>query len=563
MIRDGRPLPWLTGYRWRQWLGADVLAGVALAALVIPESVGYAQVAGLPPEVGLFAAPLALVGYAVVGASRIAVVATASAVSAVSASVVGNITGGDTAAFVALSAALAVASGLVYLVVGLARMGWIANFMSQPVLDGFIIGLALFIIAGQVDGLVGVETEGEFALARLASWLVRVTRWDPLTMVVGVLALGLLFGLHRWAPKVPGALVVVVLGMAAVVIFDLDGRGVEVVGELPTGLPTLGWPDVDAGAMLALVPGALAVTLVGFSEGFAAVTAFKGADDGAIDVDRELVAFGVANVGAGLSSGMVVGASLSKTAAAAGAGGRTQITNIAAAAVVVAALLVIGPVFAYLPEAVLAAVVIHAVWGLLEFDKLRFLRRVDRFDWAMAVLVLAGTLLLEPIYAVLLGVSASVLHLVQRVSFPHRAQLGLDPSAGRPVDLGSHPEARPYPGVVVYRMDAPLLFVNASAFRAGLDDAITDAGDQPSGVVVDCEAMFTADATGVEVLAQVVADLDNRGIDLRLARVRDDVLQRFTAGGIVEVIGPARIHDRVEDAVAAVTRRAGDRTVRG
>ena len=562
-MRTNRPLPWLAGYRWRQWLGADLLAGVALAALVIPESVGYAQVAGLPPEVGLFAAPLALVGYALVGASRLAAVATASAVSAVSASVVGNVAGGDTAAFVALSAALAIASGLVYLVVGLARMGWIANFMSQPVLEGFIIGLALFIIAGQVDGLVGVETAGEFALARLASWLARVAGWDPLTMAVGVLALGMLFGLHRWLPKVPGALVVLVLGMGAVAAFDLDGRGVEVVGELPTGLPTLGWPDVDAGAMLALVPGALAVTLVGFSEGFAAVNAFKADDDGAIDVDRDLVAFGTANVGAGLSSGMVVGASLSKTAAVAGAGGRSQVANIAAAVVVVAALLVIGPVFAYLPEAVLAAVVIHAVWGLVRFDKLRFLRRVDRFDWGMAVLVLAGTLVLEPIYAVLLGVSASVLHLVQRVSFPHRAQLGLDPSAGRPVDLGSHPEARPYPGVVVYRMDAPLLFVNAAAFRAGLDDAIADADDQPSGIVVDCESMFTADATGIEVLAQVVADLGNRGIDLRLARVRDDVLQRFTAGGIVEVIGPARIHDRVDDAVAAVTPHSGDRAVRG
>lgn len=559
MIRTGRPLPWLTGYRWRTWLGADLLAGVALAALVIPESVGYAQVAGLPPEVGLFAAPLALVGYALFGASRVAAVATASAVSAVSASVVGHTTGGDTTAFVAASAALAIASGAVYLVIGLARLGWIANFMSQPVLEGFIIGLALFIVAGQIDGLVGVETAGEFALARMASWLARIAGWDPLTLVVGVLALGLLFGLHRWAPKAPGALVVLVLGMAAVAAFDLDRRGVEVVGQLPTGLPALGWPDVDAGAMLALVPGALAVTLVGFSEGFAAVTAFSRPDDGAIDVDRELVAFGVANVGAGLSSGMVVGASLSKTAAVAGAGGRSQIANVAAAVVVVAALLVIGPVFAYLPEAVLAAVVIHAVWGLVRFDRLRFLRRVDRFDWAMALLVLAGTLVLEPIYAVLLGVSVSVLHLVQRVSFPHRAQLGQDPSADRPVDLATHRDARPYPGVVVYRMDAPLLFVNAAAFRAGLDEALAGAGDDVSGVVVDCESMFTADATGVEVLAKLVADLSHHAVDVRLARVRDAALQRFTAGGIVAAVGSACIHDHVEDAVEAVMRRAAER----
>lgn len=560
MTRKGRPLVWLAGYRWRQWLPADLLAGAALAALLIPESVGYAEVAGLPPEVGLFAAPLALVGYAALGGSRIAVVATASAVSAVSANVVGNVADDDLATFVASSAALAVASGLVYLCIGLVRMGWVANFMSRPVLDGFTIGLALFIIAGQVGDLVGVDTGGRFALARLASWLTRVAHWDPLTLAVGVITLGLLFGMHRWAPKVPGALVVLVLGITTVAVLDLDGRGVEVVGVLPTGLPAITWPAVDATGMLALLPGALAVTLVGFSEGFAAVTAFQRGEDGAVDVDRELVAFGAANVCAGLSSGMVVGASLSKTAAVDRAGGRTQVANLAAATVVVAALLVIGPVFAFLPEAVLAGVVIHAVWGLIRVDSLSLLRRVDRFDWWMAVMVLTGTLVLEPIYAVLLGVGASVLHLVQRVSFPHRAVLGVDPSRGRPVDLATHPDARPWPGVVAYRMDAPLLFVNAAAFRAGLEDALADATGDLTGVVIDCESMFTVDFTGVEMLRRLIADLGDRDIDVRFARVRGDVLQRFDTAGVLTDVGQAHVHDLVGDAVEAVTRVPGDRS---
>jgi high affinity sulfate transporter 1 len=539
------------GYRWTRWLVPDVVAGAALAALVIPESVGYARVAGLPPEVGLYAAPLALIGYAVFGGSRLAVVATASAVSAVSASVVGGVAGGDASTFVALSAALAVMSGVIYLALGLARLGWIANFISRPVLDGFIVGLAIFIIIGQLGDLVGVETEGAFALAEAVDWIRRIGEWNPASVAVGAVALALLFALERLVPRLPAALAVVVLSMIVVAAFDLDEAGLAVVGELPTGLPAVGVPDVSAPDVVALLAGAFAVTLVGFSEGFASVTAFKRPGE-AVNVNRELMAFGVANVGAGLSSGMVVGGSLSKTAAVSSAGGRTQLSNVVAALIVVAALLAIGPLFALLPEAVLAAVVIHAVWGLVRRDKFRFLRRVDRFDWTMALLVLAGTLLLEPIWAVLLGVAASVVHLVRRVSFPHRTTLGRDPAVDRPVDMAAHPDARPFPGVVVYRMDAPLLFVNAAAFRDGLDEALRAAGDGVVGVVVDAESMFTVDSTGVETLGQLADDLAQDGIDLRLARVRAKVFRRLEAGGVVAVIEHDRIHDRVEDAADSV-----------
>jgi sulfate permease, SulP family len=542
-----RPASWLRDYRLGH-LGTDALAGAALAALLIPESLGYAVVAGLPPQVGLFAAPLALVAYALLGGNRILVVATASAVSAVSASVVGSLAGGDTASFVALSAWLAIISGSVYLAVGFLRMGWIANFMSRAVIHGFIVGLAAFIIAGQLDGFVGVEGEGESALAKAGHVITNVGDWNIPTLVVGSASLGLLFVLHRVLPKVPAALPVMGLGMLAVAVLGVDELGVGVVGVLPTGLPSIGFPTVDGAVVLALVPGALAVTLVGFSEGFAAVRAYTPAG-GKVDADRELIAFGAANVGAGLSSGMVVGASLSKTAAVDNAGGRTQMTNVVAAGIVVAALLFIGPLFAYLPEAALAAVVIHAVWGLIRIEVFHHLWRVDRFDAVVASMVLLGTLLLEPIYAVVLGVAVSLTHLVYRVSFPHRAELGVDPASSRAVDLSTHPDARPIPGVVVYRLDAPLIFANAEPFRQGLQEIVADRPDPVHRVVVDGEAIFGIDSTGMEVLGELVTELEQRGVEVHLARMRTAVLTQLAPSGLVASLGPDRLHERVEDAL--------------
>ncbi|MGA7098540.1 MAG: SulP family inorganic anion transporter [Acidimicrobiia bacterium] len=537
---------WLAGYRWNRWLAADALAGLAVAALLIPESLGLAVVAGLPPEVGLFAAPLALLGYALFGGSRIAVIAVASAVSAISASVVGAIAGGDAGTFIALSAWLAIVSGLVYVTVGLLKMGWIANFMSEAVITGFVMGLAVYIIAGQLDGLVGVEVEGENAIQKIIDAFRQIPDWEPLVVVIGVGALALLFLLHRFLPKIPGALVVVALGMAMVAIFDLGSRGVGVVGELPTGLPSIGLPDADLNTVLLLIPGALAVTLVGFSEGFAAVRAYA---EGRVDVDRELIGFGVANLGAGLSSGMVVGGSLSKTATSDSAGGKTQMANLICAVIIVAALLFIGPIFAYLPEAVLAAVVIHAVWGLIKVEKLRELREIHRFDFYMAVMVFLGTLLLEPIYAVLLGVAVSLVYIVYRVSFPYRASLGVDDDTRRTVDLATHPSARAVPGLIIYRMDAPLLYPNANAFQDGLRGFLAEAATPVRGVIIDCEAMFTLDSTGVEALRETVAELAESGVSVRLARVRSGAVEIMGKAGVLETVGDELVVDRVEEAI--------------
>lgn len=295
------------------------------------------------------------------------------------------------------------------------------------------------------------------------------------------------------------------------------------------------------------------MTLVGFSEGFAGVKSFAQRDGARVDTNRELVAFGVSNIGAGLPSGMVVGGSLSKTAASDEAGAETQMANIALAVVVVLALLFIGPVFAYLPEAILAPVVIHAVWSLIKPDRLRYLWKTNRFDFAMASGVMLTTLVLESIYAVVFGVVVSILYVVYRISFPYRAELGIDPSSSRAVDLAVHPDARRVPGLFIYRMDASLLCPNAEAFQSSLQESIDAAPDEIRGVVIDCEVMAQADTTGIEVFVETTGGLQASSVVVYLARVRADFMAQFSASNVFDTLELSHVTDRVEGAVSAIS----------
>lgn len=284
-------LQWLPGYRRNGKLTGDLIAGISVAALLIPESLGYAEIAGVPPEVGLYAAPAALLAFALFGGSRLLVVAAASAVSAVSAGIVGGLSGGDEDAAIALTAALAVVAGLIFLAAGLARLGWVSNFMSKAVMEGFVVGLSISIIIGQLDALTGVEIEGENAVAELADVFSQISSWDGLTIAFGLGSLAILFAAERFVPRLPGALTVVVLGVILVSIFNLDEEGLAIVGEIPRGLPDFGVPDVDGSDWLALIPGGMAIVLVGFSEGFAAGNdvAEPGEE---LDANQELIASG-------------------------------------------------------------------------------------------------------------------------------------------------------------------------------------------------------------------------------------------------------------------------------
>jgi high affinity sulfate transporter 1 len=539
----------LRHYRWGSWLTADLIAGVSVAALLIPESLGYARVAGLPPEVGLYAAPLALLGYAIFGRSTVLVVATSSSTAALSLSVIAELNaGGDAGSAVPLAAALALFTGAVLLAVGITRLGWVANFMSKTVIEGFIIGLSISIIIGQLDGLLGIEIEGENSFEQVWDVLSQVGQWDAATVAVGAVSLALLFGLERFVRRLPAALTVVVLGVLYVRL--ADPSGVAIVGAIPQGLPEFGMPDVSGSQVAGLIAGGLAVALVGFSEGYGAASAFARRYGDRLDNDQEFIALGISNIGAGLTSGMVVGGSLSKTAAGVAAKAKSQISNAVNAVLVVLTLLFLAPFFEDLPEAALAAIVIHALWHSANPRKLAPVRKVVRAEFWLAVLVLVAVLALDTLPAIAIGVVISLLAVIYRVSFPRTDELRRDPTTGAFESAELREDQEQIEGFVVYRFDAPLIYANAATFGAAAR-ALVDAARSPAGVlVVDCEEMFGIDFTGVEAVAELIEDMRERDVDVRLARVHRAVRERLDAGGVVATIGEDHVFTRIDDAIA-------------
>lgn len=521
----------------RSWVRPDVVAGLAVWAVLVPESLAYATIAGVPPVVGLYAAVPALALYALAGTSRALVVAPMSATAALSASLVAGVSG-DGADPVDLTAALAVATGIVAILAGLLRLGFLAALISEPVLKGFIIGLALTIIIGQVPDLLGVEGGSGSFFAKTWAVLGELGDVDPLTVVVGLGSLAVLLVLRRVMPLLPGSLVVVLLAIGLTVLLGLQDRGLAVVGHIDSGLPQAGFPDVTGPQFAELLGGAVGLMLIGFAEGLGAAKTYAARDGYDVDANRELAGLGLSNLGAGLLSGMVVNGSLSKTAVNAGAGARSQVSALTAAALTLLTLLFLTGLFEQLPQATLAAVVVAAVVELVDIRSLRSLWRVRtgrlarayqvtaRADFMAAGAALLGVLLFETLPGLVIGIAASLVLLLARTSRPRvtpLAPVGGEP--GRPwVDVGRNPDYPTVPGVLVLRVEGPLVFADAEYVRGRVRQLAADA-HHPRLVVLDGRAMPSLDVTAAAMLVQLRADLRAAGSDLALAegigQVRD------------------------------------------
>jgi sulfate permease, SulP family len=548
----------LRGYR-PAWLRGDVLAGLTVWAVLVPESLAYATIAGVPPVVGLYAAVPALLMYAVLGSSRHLVVGPMSATAALSAGIVATSAAGGSEQYVALTTALAIVTGVLGVAAGLLRLGFLASFISEPVLKGFIVGLALTIIAGQVPKLVGVE-KGEGAFFEQAwTFLTRLGDTSGTTLLVGGLSLAVVLVLRRRLPALPGSLIVVLLGIAAVALLDLDRHGVAIVGSIDAGLPSFGLPDAPARDYLALVGPAAGLLLVGFAEGLGAAKTYAARAGYDIDADRELIGMGAANLGSGLASGMVVNGSLSKTAVNGGAGARTQASGLTVALLTTVTLLFLTGLFEQLPEATLAAVVIAAVVELVDVTALRRLYAVYtsrlgaiyghavRTDFAAAVAAMLGVLVFDTLPGLVIGIAVSMLLLLYRTSRPNVATLA-PAGSGIWVDVRRHPEREPAEDVVVVRVESGLFFANADHVRARIRELVTPA---TRAVVLDGETTPTIDVSAAEMLAQLDRDLRRDGVLLFVARdigqVRDVLDRTEEAAG--------RIFPTVDEAVNAARRQ--------
>jgi sulfate permease, SulP family len=555
-----RPFGSLRGYR-RTWLGGDLVAGLTVWAVLVPEALAYATIAGVSPVVGLYAAPAALIFYAAFGSSRHLVVGPMSATAALSAATVGEFAAPGSGHFVVLTTTLALTTGAVALAAGISRLGFLANFISEPVLKGFIVGLALTIIVGQLPALFGVEKGGGDFFAKLWDLLTKLGSTNGPTLAVGALSLLLVLGLRRAVPVVPASLVAVAAGVVAVKALDLEAHGVDIVGHIDSGLPPVGLPDATTSDFGDLFGPSLGVMLVGFAEGLGAAKTYAAREHYDIDANRELLGLGAANVAAGLASGMVVNGSLSKTAVNGAAGARSQMSGLVCAALTVLTLLLLTGLFEQLPEATLAAVVIAAVIELVDVGALVALYRVytralgraygvaARPDFIAAVAAMLGVLVFDTLPGLFLGIAISMLLLVYRVSRPHVAVLGLVPgTADQYGDVERHAENVAPEGIAVLRVESGLLFANAEHVRATVRG---EAFPGMRAVVLDFETVPYVDVSAARMLRELAGDLDREGIALVIARdvgqVRD-VMERADPGDPK----PIPTYPTVGEAVAAL-----------
>ncbi len=560
---------WLPKYNWGE-IRFDILAALTVWALLVPEAMAYAGIAGVPPEVGLVTAPLALIGYAIFGSSRHLFVGPSSTVAIISASVVAPLAGSDGDLYLVLTIWLAIFTGVFFIILGLARMGWIANFMASSVLTGFMVGLAIVIAVGQLDKILGVESEGDNVLQELGSMFEQFSDWDWPTIAVGMIALAALFLIEEYLPKVPGALVVMLIAIAASAVFGFEESGIEVVGEIPAELPNLGvpeWPGWDVMSDVAV--GALAVIVVAFAESYAAAKTYATKFGYQVDANQEMIGLGAANLGAGLSGGFVVDGSLSKTAAGVDAGQRTQMTGIITAILVLFTIVALTWLFEPLPEAVLGAIVIHAVWKLIDFSGFVTLWKIRRIDFWLAIAAFLGVILVDILQGILIGVILSLAALIYRASFPQGSEIGrVEDVEGNYefVGLEANPDAETYPGLVVYRQTGSLIFSNASAFSDQARELLWNRTDPPaSALIVDCEMMADMDVTGAEEIVSLQDELANADVEMWLARLHGDALVVAQRAGVIDAVGEERVKPTVRAAGDAfrISREGSDEATDG
>lgn len=532
----------------RAWLRPDLMAAITVWAIVVPESMAYAGIAGMPPETGLYVASIPLLVYALFASSQRITFGPSAAAAALSAATVAPFALAGSVDFIVLSVLLASITGVLMVVAGLARLGVIAEFLSEPVLKGFMVGVALTIVLGQAGKIFGVEAEGEGFFAELIDLIRKLPEMHMTTFLVGAGALAALFLLHRVAPKAPSALIVVVASILAVSLFDLDSSGVHIAGDINAAFPLPAVPDVGWDAVVALIPGAIGLAIVVYGESMALSKTFGSKHGERVDADQELIALGASNVMSGLFGGFVGEGSNSRSAAADASGQKTQVSSLIVGALVLATILFLTPLFHDLPEAALGAIVIHAVWKLLNPTPVLSLRGLNRTDFWAAVATLLGVLIFDVLDGLLIGVVLSLVALMTRAVRPRATWLGTDAAGGRfmSVDREGFEEV---PSVAILRFESELFFANVSVLRDRVMERV-EAGDGLRTVVLDAEAITAVDTTAAEELGKLVNDLATKDVHLVTARLLESVERDLRRSG-VDLEG--RTYGRVSEAVAAAT----------
>ncbi len=545
----------------RAWLRTDVLAGLTVAALVVPKALGYAGIANVPIENGLYAAAAGTILYALFGTSRQVSTGPSSALAAVAGSAVITVGVAEEAQATALVAGIALVAGVMFLLMAVFRLGWISDFLSRAVTTGFLFGAAIDVTVGELPKLTGTDGDGDNAWRELGSWLRGLDAFHGTTLLVGGLALVGLFGLRWLAPRLPNTLIVVAVAILASAVLDLGDHGVALVGDVPRGLPTPGVPDLTLvfDNVLTVLVASAGIVLVGFSQTAGDARHFATKHGYRVDIGQETVAQGVANVGAGLIQGMPVSTSLSASSLNDNAGARSPVASLSTGGAVVLTLLALAPLFASLPKPVLAAVIIEAVvMGMMDVPEMRRLRRVKPGDFWIAVAAVVGVLTFGVLAGIVIGALLSVGWLVYVTTRPQMPVLGRMPGSHVFRELEAHPEDEVYAGIIALRLESGLFFATADALNDRLRELVMASPAPVTAVVLDCADIPFVDSQGSASLGEMVELARNNRIRVRLARVKPAVLAVLERDGVLDALGEDHVHDDVHQAVE--TQRRIDRS---
>ena len=548
---------WIPSYQLG-WLRFDIIAGLTLWGILVPEAIAYAGMAGAPAQAGLYALIFSLPLFAIFGTSRQLAVAATSSTSIMIAAVIAPVMGDNPDQYPAMLAALVISVGAIFLLAGLLRLGFVASFMSEPVMTGFVFGLAVYIAVHQLPKLFGVSKGEGDTLQQLWHIVTELGDANWTTFALGAGAIVLLFLLHRFAPRIPGALVALVLGILAVTIFDLATKqGVAIVGKVDGGLPSFVPPDIGWQQFTQLLSGAFGITLVALAESLGAARTFADKHGYDIDVNQEMIAMGAGNVASGFFGGLTVGGSMSSSTVNDQAGARTQASSLAAAAMGLVTLLVLMPLFENLPEAVLGAIVIHAVMHLMKVKELRRIYRLRRMEFALAMVALVGVVTLEILPGLLLAVVLSLLLLIWKASLPVGTALGRVPGEpGAYSSIERHPGNQPVEGLAIFRFDVPLFFANASQLHDRLGE-LMKADPPPQALLIDLQSSPNLDVSSLDMLSKLVTEAQAKNITIMFCEVIEAVRQSFEKAGLSEKLGEGRIFRTVDEGVQAYLEAKG------
>jgi high affinity sulfate transporter 1 len=550
-------LAWLPAYD-RSFLRLDAIAGATIWGLLVPEMIAYAGLAGLPPQAGLYTLLASLAAYAIFGTSRHLVAAGTSASAVLLASTVAALSPVGTLGYAVDAAALVLFCALLFLLAGLLRLGFIAQFLSRPVMEGFVFGLAIFVTVKQLPKLFGIEAGTGDTIRQFGHLLAHLGDTSGATLAVGVGALALLFAGERWFPRIPGGLLALVLGIGVSAAFSLSQHGVAIVGTVPSGLPSFSVPHPPASHLFALFAGAAGMLLVIYSESLGAAQNFATKHGYEIDANQELIAIGVANLGSGVIGGLPAGGSLSQSAVNEGAGAHSEVSPLVATVLALVTVLFLTPVFKDLPEAVLAALIIHAVSHLWKIAEFRLYRRLQPLEYGIGLVTLAGVITIDVLPGLVIGVVAMILLVVYQASRPHVSVLGSVPGVPDAYgDVDRHPDYERVPGAIVLRLEAPLFYANASPVVDAVKWLVGESEPLPRAVVLDFGANSHLDITSSEKLVELVESLRSAGIDFALAEMRKPVQEAARRSGVLAAVGEDHVFYTIDEAIAGLARSDG------